>query len=74
MTYWVEYEYSYHYWDTEERAWVAECGGDGARFHCRKKDVRKEVEKRIHEELEGEQIKNLKFEIYDMYPTTEYEI
>ena len=45
MTYWVEYEYTY----TLENGDVCE-DSDGRRFHCRKKDIKQEVENAVKDE------------------------
>lgn len=69
MTYWVEYEYSYTLLSGEVIEDI-----DSGRFHCRKKDIKKAVEERVKEDLEGERYSDLKIRIYDAYPTTDYEV
>ena len=68
MTYWVEYEYSYTLLNGEEIEDI-----DSGRFHCRKKDIKKEVEERVKEDLECERYSDLKICINDAYPTTDCE-
>ena len=44
------------------------------RFHCRKKDIKKEVELEIISELRYEHYSDLKIKINDFYPTTDCEV
>ena len=74
VTYWVSYTYKYKYWDGYENDWLDDEEFDAKRFHCPKKDIKKEVEKAVYEELSGEKIKDLVIEIDDFYPTSETEI
>ena len=74
MTYWVEYSYTYKFLN-EENDWEEEKSFDADRFHCRKRDIKKEVEKYVREwELQGETFKDLKVEITDCYLTTDEEL
>ena len=73
-TWWVEFTYTYEYWDCENQAWCPEESYDADRFHCLKKDIKKEVEKWINMELRGDKIRNLHINIDDQYMTTEYEV
>lgn len=73
-TYWVEYTYKYKYWDSVENDWVDDEDFDARRFHCSKKDIKKEVDNAVHKELSGENIKDLIINIVDCYPTTDCEI
>lgn len=73
-TWWVEYTYTYEYWDSEENEWLEYDDCDADRFHCLKKDIKKEVEKRILEDLSGDKFRNLKINIYDKYITTDCEV
>lgn len=69
-TYWVEYTYQYtinHGTEVFEES-------DSGRFHCRKKDIKKEVEKEILDNFLQDDIHNLKINIYDYYITTDEEI
>ena len=68
MTYWVEYEYSY-----KTNGEVYEDCNSG-RFHCRKKDIKKEVESKVISELCYEHYSDLKIKINDFYPTTDCEV
>lgn len=76
VTYWVEYTYKYKLWNPDENDWWEdyEEDFDARRFHCPKKDIKKEVEKTIREELSEEKIKDLVIEITDFYPTTDCEV
>lgn len=69
MTYWVEYEYTY----TLANGDVCE-DSDGRRFHCRKKDIKHEVENAVKDELMYEKYTDLKVKIYDCYQTTDCEV
>ena len=77
-TYWVEYTYYYTYIDVDsgERELVEDY--DSGRVKCRKKDIKKEVAKRIREECEDdpsvELSDDIELTITDCYETTEYEI
>lgn len=68
MTYWVEYEYSYKI-NGEECEY-----SDSGRFHCRKKDIKKEVESEVMSELRYEHYSDLKIKINDFYQTTDCEL
>lgn len=68
MTYWVEYEYSY-----KINGEVCE-DSDSRRFHCRKKDIKKEVESKVISGLRYEHYSDLKIKINDFYPTTDCEV
>ena len=74
ITHWVVYTYRYKYRDTEENEWCEYEDFDADRFHCPKKDIKKEVKKVVMENLSGEKIKDLTITITDFYPTTEYEM
>ena len=43
-TWWVEFTYTYEYWDYDSQTWCSEESYDAGRFHCLKKDIKKEVE------------------------------
>ena len=73
-TWWVGYTYDYEYFDTEENDWLYTNDIEAGRFRCLKKDIRREVEKAIRESLEGERIRNLNFDIYEQYITTDCEV
>lgn len=71
-TYWVEYTFTYDiFFDGE---WETEQDFDAERFTCKKSDIRKEVEKRIKDDLQYEKYRNLEFQITDQYETTDCEI
>lgn len=68
MTYWVIFEYTYKInGDVYEDS-------DSGRFHCRKKDIKKEVEAFVRDELKYEPFTDLQIKIYDFYPTTDSEV
>ena len=46
----------------------------GRRFHCRKKDIKKEVESEVMSELRYEHYSDLKIKINYFYPTTDCEV
>lgn len=71
-TYWVEYAYTYEIFIDGE--WETEKDFDAGRFTCKKADIRKEVEKRIKDDLQYEKYRNLEFQITDRYETTDCEI
>jgi hypothetical protein len=72
-TYWVDYEYSYYY--LEDGNWNYDFGGNGQRFQCRKKEIKKEIEKYLREEeFLGTEIKDVKIRIIDSYITTDCEV
>ena len=69
MTYWVEYEYTYTLTNGDGCE-----DSDGRRFHCRKKDIKQEVENAVKDELMYEKYTDLKVDIYDCYQTTDCEV
>lgn len=70
-SWWVDYSWTYEWYDKENNEWVRERGFDGERFACHKKDIKKEAKKRIEEgELYGMYYRNLKVYIDDAYMTT----
>ena len=77
-TYWVEYTYEYPYINGDTGETEFETDYDSGRFTCRKRDIKKEVIKRIKEEWAEEPsimaVENFKVTITDCYETTEYEI
>lgn len=75
-TYWVDYSFSFECKDPEDEEWYEYKGGDGRRFQCRKRDIKKEVEKRVifDEDLNHEEYRNLKITIVDYYITTDCEL
>ena len=73
-TWWVEYSFSYLFWDNAEKKWEPWEDFDADRFQCLKKDIRKEVEQRVREDLSSEQFKDLKITITDCYITTDVEV
>lgn len=72
VTYWVAYEYTYKL--LMEDGWEDCRDFDAGRFHCPKKDIKKEVEKHVKNELAFDTIKDLSICIKDSYPTTESEL
>jgi ABC-type enterochelin transport system ATPase subunit len=74
VTYWVEYRYKYKFFDVSENEWTIEEMVDAGRFHCPKKDIRKEVRKCVEKELEYEKYEDLVIEILDYYITTDEEV
>ena len=73
-TYWVGYTYKYELWDSIDKVWEEIDDSEADRFHCLKKDIKKEVEKRIKEDLQYETYRNLTFDIYESYITTDSEV
>ena len=73
-TWWVEFNYSYEYFDEEENKWFTEKMSDAKRFTCKKSTIKDNVEYWLAEELEFEDYKNLKITITDFYPTTDCEV
>lgn len=71
-TYWVEFEW--YYKTLFDGEWLEEKRTEACRFQTHKKSLKKEVEKYVHEEMEGEKYKDLKVNITDTYITTDYEI
>ena len=75
-TYWVTYYYRYSY------LWGDNCQTiedfDSGRFHCKKKDIKKEVEKHILEDeipfADYDDCKLTYLDITDYYETSEFEI
>lgn len=71
-TYWVEYEYTFNI----NNGWnIHEVDADARRFHCLKKDIKKEVRKYVEEDLKSlfGDFKDLHIKITDYYITTEDE-
>lgn len=75
VTYWVEYHFKYKYWNYVENEWCEEEDFDARRFHCPKKDIKKEVKQAVMEELElqSDKFKDITIEITDSYITTDSE-
>ena len=75
-TYWVDYSFTFECKDPEDKEWYEYEGGDGGRFQCRKRDIKKEVEKQVifDEGLNMEEYRNLKITIVDYYITTDCEV
>lgn len=74
VTYWVEYTYKYKLWIPETGHWFEDEDFDVGRFHCPKKNIKKEVTKAILNWLSVEQFKDLIVTIIDAYPTTDCEV
>jgi hypothetical protein len=74
-TYWIEYSIDYEFYDQLEAKWQKEHWHDADRFKCRKRDIKNEVHKRLHEELflDGSE-RNVVITINDCYETTECEV
>lgn len=74
-TWWVDYTFEYEYYDSEDGTWEHCCDFDSGRFHCIKKEIKKNVRNYIETyELQGEQYRNLVVTINDQYITTDCEI
>lgn len=71
-TYWVEYTYTYEIFIDGE--WETDGDSCAERFTCKKADIRKEVEKRIKDDLQDDKYRHLEFQITDQYETTDCEI
>lgn len=74
MTYLVDFSWTYEYLDGESGQWEQYKDFDARRFHCKKKDIKKEVRKYVEQELEGETYKDLEVIINKHYLTTEHEV
>ena len=74
VTWWVDYSFTYEYFDTEENAWIEYEDFDAGRFHCLKKHIPGAVTAQVEKDLEGEQYRNLKVKINDSYQTTDVEV
>ena len=73
-TYWVGYTWKCKLFNEETNEFENYYDADAGRFHCLKKDIKKEVEKSIRESFEEEEIRDLEINIYESYLTTDYEI
>jgi hypothetical protein len=73
-TYWVGYTYRFKLLNEETNEFEDYEDVDACRFHCLKKDIKKEVEKTIRESFGEEEIRDLEINIYEFYLTTDYEI
>lgn len=51
VTYWVDYSFTYEYFDTEENDWVEYEDFDAGRFHCLKKHILGAVRSQIEKDL-----------------------
>lgn len=71
-TYWVEYDFVGEQWNKAERSWEIVTGGEGCRFCCLKKNIKKEVVKKIFEDYGL--MKFLRLTIHDCYLTTDTEV
>ena len=74
VTYWVEFQFKYKFWDGAENDWCEEESFDAKRFHCPKKEIKKEVERAVLADLECEKIKDLEITITDYYITSDCEL
>lgn len=73
-SWWVSYSWSYVWFDSEHNEMDLYDDFDEGRFYCQKKDIKKEVRKKVEEELSDTQYCNLKITIDDCYMTTAEEV
>ena len=73
-SWWVSYSWSYAWFDSEHNEMDLYDDFDEGRFYCQKKDIKKEVRKKVEEELSDIQYCNLKITIDDYYMTTTEEV
>ena len=73
-SWWVNYAWAYDWFDSEHHEMEHDDDFDEGRFYCQKKDIKKEVRKRVEEELSDTQYCNLKITIDDYYMTTAEEV
>lgn len=66
----VMYSWGYDWFDSENNEMGHYDDFDEGRFYCQKKDIKKEVRKKVEEELSDTQYCNLKITIDDYYMTT----
>lgn len=74
MTYWVEYTYSYMFYNDAEDTWELYEDSDSHRVHCRKADIKKTIRKQLETGLQYETYKKLEIVIVDLYETTDCEV
>lgn len=74
VTYWVDYCFTYEYFDDEEYDWQKFEDFGSGRFHCLRKHIPGAVFEHVAKELEGEKYRNLKVTINDFYITTDFEV
>lgn len=74
-SWWVEYSYTWEYYDEETHEWLPDWDSNAMRFVCRKKDIKKTVTKHIKEnEIDDENYRNLVVAVTDSYMTTPTEV
>lgn len=73
-SWWVNYSWAYDWFDSEHNEMDHYDDFDEGRFYCQKKDIKKEVRKKVEEELSDTQYCNLKITIDDYYMTTAEEV
>lgn len=71
-TYWVEYDFVGEQWNNITRNWEVITDVDACRFHCLKKDLKKEVANKILDDYGSMRI--LRLTIHDCYMTTDTEV
>lgn len=70
-TYWVEYTYRCEYWDEIDKEWYKESDIGSGPLRCLKKDIKKEVEQDLRNNLKFYRFRNLEVTIVDQYLTTD---
>lgn len=78
-TYWVSFSWTYLLWmgdvcEEGENEWDESEYCEAMRFRCPKKDVKKEVEAYVKNELKYDKYKDLKITIEDCYLTSDEEL
>ena len=73
-TWWVSYSWTYEWFEEESGEWILDRNIEAERFYCKKKDIKKEVEKKAVESLNGLKYRNLEVTINDCYKTTIVEV
>lgn len=70
---WVSYSWTYE-WLDGEGSWISDRCFEAGRFYCRKKDIKKVAEEKVHESMCDLEYRNLKVIVDDFYKTTSEEI
>ena len=73
-SWWVSYSWDYDLFDSKHNEMEHYDDFDEGRLYCQKKDIKKEVRKKIEEELSDIEYCNLKITIVDYYMTTTEEV
>ena len=71
-TYYVQYKFSYEYFDTQENAWIPSTDFDYRIVSdTLKRDIPKKVKDDVLYDMRNDEIRGFKFEITEIYQTSD---